>query len=78
MKHKNGAKDYVLNCSSEKRGFTVLWLKWAFWRSQRLGILNFSLKNQYLLDLDDWDINVAIQEENNEPQNFGPPPRKLR
>ena len=60
---------YVLNCSSEKRDF---------WRSQRLGILNFSLKNQYLLDLDDWDINMTIQEENNEPQNFGPPPRKLR
>ena len=33
----------------------------------------------YLLDLDDWDINVAIQENNeHEPQNFGPPARKLR
>ena len=66
----------------------ILWLKIDFWRGQKMEISNFictfsSIKaiilKHYLLDLDDWDINVAIQENNeHEPQNFGPPARKLR
>ena len=49
-------------------------------RKQQFQILPvLSRLKQCLLDLDDWDINVGIQEENNEhePQNFGPPARKF-